>query len=112
MRHSARDFSLQAARTPSIPPAARWAARKCQRPSRKTVQLLGPAASAAERAGRVRVVPVTAACSRRVEASRWTDAQWPLAQPLFVALDLVQDPGRGREILYRWTPPEPWRRVK
>lgn len=33
-------------------------------------------------------------------------------QPLFVALDLAQDhPGRGRDVLNDWTPPEPWRRV-
>lgn len=78
---------------------------------RRAVQLLGPAATASTRAGRVRVAPVPAACSWRVEASGWTDAQWPLAHPLFVALDLAQDPGRGREILDGWTPPKPWRRV-
>ena len=32
-------------------------------------------------------------------------------QPLFVALDLAQDPGRGKEVLSDWTPPEPWHRV-
>ncbi len=30
---------------------------------------------------------------------------WPLAQPLFVALDLAQDLDRGRAILDTWTPP-------
>jgi len=43
--------------------------------------------------------------------ARLGNQRWPLAQPLFVALDLAQDPGRGREILNDWTPPEPWHRV-
>lgn len=50
-------------------------------------------------------------CSRRVDATGWANEIWPLAQPLFVALDLAQDPGRGREILADWTPPEQWHRV-
>jgi hypothetical protein len=37
--------------------------------------------------------------------------EWPLAHPVFVALDLAQDTGRGREILDAWTPPERWARV-
>jgi hypothetical protein len=32
--------------------------------------------------------------------------KWPVAHPLFVALDLAQDTGRGREILDAWTPTE------
>lgn len=77
---------------------------------RRAVQLLGPAPIATTRAARLRVAPVPAVCSQRVDgASR--NQEWPLAQPLFVALDLAQDPGRGREILDAWTPPEPWRRV-
>jgi hypothetical protein len=34
-----------------------------------------------------------------------------LAHPLFVALDLAADPGRGREILDGWTPPADVARV-
>lgn len=75
---------------------------------RRAVQLLGPAASSATRAARLRVAPVPSACERRVVSAR---QPWPLANPLVVALDLAQDPGRGREILDGWTPPEPWRRV-
>jgi hypothetical protein len=31
--------------------------------------------------------------------------------PVFVALDLAQDAGRGREARDAWTPPERWARV-
>ena len=31
---------------------------------------------------------------------------WPLPHPVFAALDLARDPGRGREILEQWTPEE------
>jgi len=42
---------------------------------------------------------------------RWSLGERPLAAPLFVALDLAQDVGRGREILNTWDPPEGWARV-
>ena len=29
---------------------------------------------------------------------------WPLPHPVFAALDLAQDPGRGREVLDQWSP--------
>ncbi|MBP2178729.1 hypothetical protein [Amycolatopsis magusensis] len=73
---------------------------------RRAVQLLGTATTASSRAGRVRVAPVPLVCSRRVDATAWAKDEWPLANPLFVALDLAQDPGRGREILDGWTPRE------
>ena len=79
---------------------------------RRAVRMLGPAATSAERAGRVRVAPVPLVCTRRIDgALRGINESWPLANPLFVALDLAQDPGRGREILDMWTPGEPWHRV-
>lgn len=78
---------------------------------RRAVQVLGLAATSSARAARVRVAPVPSVCSRRVDASAWGNEPWPLANPLFVALDLAQDPGRGREILDGWTPTGPWRRV-
>jgi len=31
-------------------------------------------------------------------------APWPLPDPVFAALDLARDPGRGREILAQWSP--------
>jgi hypothetical protein len=78
---------------------------------RRAVQVLGSASTPSLRAGRVRVAPVPAVCARRVDASGWANEVWPLAHPLFVALDLAQDPGRGREILDGWTPRSPWHRV-
>jgi hypothetical protein len=83
-----------------------------QRSMRRAVQLLGSASTSSSRAGRVRLAPVPMVCSRRVDGpTRRLDELWPLAHPLFVALDLAQDPGRGREILDGWTPTGPWRRV-
>lgn len=75
-------------------------------------RLLG-SAEYADRAATVRVAAVPWMCSRRVDAAErgLADTEWPLTQPLFVALDLATDPGRGREILDDWTPPAPWRRV-
>jgi len=78
---------------------------------RRALHLLGPAVSASSRACRVRVAPTSLVCDRRVDATSWAPEPWPLANPLFVALDLAQDPGRGREILQAWTPATPWNRV-
>lgn len=78
---------------------------------RRAVHLLGAARDHHSRAATVRVAPVPMVCAHRVDATGWANEEWPLALPLFVALDLAQDPGRGREILDTWTPPEPWRRV-
>ena len=78
---------------------------------RRAIHLLGQAHDHHSRAATVRVAPVSLICSDRVDATDWSDESWPLAKPLFVALDLAQDPGRGREILAGWTPPEPWHRV-
>lgn len=50
-------------------------------------------------------------CARRVDAAAWSIEAWPLAAPLFVALDLDQDAGGGCEILNDWDPPERWTRV-
>jgi len=78
---------------------------------RRAVHLLGPATSAAQRAGQVRIAPVPAVCNRRVDGTSWSGGEWPLAHPVFVALDLAQDPGRGQEILRDWTPTGPVQRV-
>jgi hypothetical protein len=77
---------------------------------RRAVVLLGSASSRAEAHCTVRVAPVGAACSRRVDLAA-NPYEWPLAHPVFVALDLAQDSGRGREVLDAWTPPERWARV-
>ncbi|WP_322762619.1 hypothetical protein [Frankia sp. Cr2] len=77
---------------------------------RRATTLLGAASTPAHARAAVRVAPVAAVCARRVELlpERW---QWPLAHPLFVALDLAQDEGRGREILDAWQPSPRWVRV-
>jgi hypothetical protein len=77
---------------------------------RRATTLLGGAAGPAQAQAAVRVAPVAAVCARRVSLlpDRWP---WPLAHPLFVALDLAQDEGRGREILDAWRPNPRWTRV-
>lgn len=78
---------------------------------RRARHLLGPTPDHATRAATIRVAPVPLVCSLRVDGTERGSHEWPLAQPLFVALDLAQDPVRGREILDGWTPPRRWRRV-
>jgi DNA-binding transcriptional ArsR family regulator len=86
-----------------------------ERVMRRAVHLLGPAAGRADRAATLRVGATMQVCIPREDPTKheWnrTSEYWPLAQPLFVALDLAQDPGRGRDTLNEWTPPEPWCRV-
>lgn len=77
---------------------------------RRATTLLGPAASAAQARAAVKVAPVPAIVRRRVDLDT-SPVEWPLAHPVFVALDLAQDVGRGREILSAWTPDERWARV-
>lgn len=76
---------------------------------RRATRLLG-VGSRDSAACAIRVAPVMAACRDRVNLPT-SPTEWPLAHPLFVALDLAQDSGRGREILDDWTPTEPWTRV-
>jgi hypothetical protein len=78
---------------------------------RRALHLLGTVSERSGRAATIRVAPVAAVCAHRIDATGWSTEHWPLAHPLFVALDLAGDPGRGREVLQGWTPPEPWRRV-
>jgi DNA-binding transcriptional ArsR family regulator len=77
---------------------------------RRATALLGAASSRSQARCAVRVAPVRAACSHRVDLVT-NPFEWPLAHPVFVALDLALDAGRGREILGAWTPPERWARV-
>lgn len=58
----------------------------------------------------IRVAPVPAVCRHRVDLDT-NPTEWPLVHPLFVALDLAQGLGRGREILDAWAPDERWTRV-
>jgi hypothetical protein len=86
-------------------------------PDRATLQragrLLGVANDPGNRMASARVAPVPMICSERIDpaGSRISTEHWPLANPLFVALDLARDPGRGAEILDGWQPPAPWRKV-
>jgi DNA-binding transcriptional ArsR family regulator len=81
-----------------------------QTTQRRATALLGAAASSSQARCAVRIAPVPAACGQRVD---WATSSfdWPLAHPLFVALDLAKDVGRGREVLDGWTPPGRWTRV-
>ncbi len=78
---------------------------------RRAIQLLGTARSHEDRAGTLRLAQVSAVCGGRVDGKPQGNSAWPLVHPLFVALDLAQDPGRGAEALASWDPPEGWHRV-
>lgn len=77
---------------------------------RRAKTLLGATDSVSNARGTVRVAPVPAVVGQRVDLGT-TAIDWPLAHPVFVALDLAQDGGRGREILDAWTPDDRWHRV-
>lgn len=81
-----------------------------QATARRAATLLGAAPSQNQARCAIRVAPVRAACSHRLDPAN-NPFEWPLAHPVFVALDLAQDAGRGREVLADWTPPERWARV-
>jgi hypothetical protein len=81
-----------------------------QATARRATALLGEAPSRSQARYALRVAPVPAACSHRVDLAT-NPFEWPLAHPLFVALDLARDTGRGREILAVWPPPDRWARV-
>lgn len=80
-------------------------------PSRTVLRLarsiLDETSSYASRRATIALPPVPAVCEHRVDVAGSTEEHWVLARPLFVALDLAQDQGRGREILSGWNP-EPW----
>ncbi len=77
---------------------------------RRAVNLLGAVTSTVDAACIIRVAPIDTVCARRYDVSH-NMFHWPLAHPVFVALDLARDVGRGREVLDSWTPPERWTRV-
>ncbi|MFI7544855.1 hypothetical protein [Actinoplanes sp. NPDC049599] len=76
----------------------------------RATTLLGAAGRPSQARATVRIAPVPAVVQRRVDLDT-NPMEWALAHPLFVALDLAQDVGRGREILDAWTPDERWSRV-
>lgn len=65
---------------------------------------LGEATNPASRACTVAVAPVRLACLQRVDHSRLTGEQWPVANHIIVALDIAQDRARGLEALEQWQP--------
>jgi Restriction endonuclease len=77
---------------------------------RRATTLLGVAISSAQATATVKVAPVPAVVEQRVDLAT-SPVEWPLTHPVFVALDLAQDVGRGREILSAWTPDDRWARV-
>lgn len=74
---------------------------------RRAVQLLGAVPPGGVPLATLRAAPSPLALQHRVQQA----GSWPLAPPLFVALDLALDQGRGREVLEQWQPPPPWVRV-
>lgn len=86
-----------------------------ERVMRRAAKLLSPAREHTMPAAVLRVAPTPLVCTHRQDPVNFpgngNSEFWPMTRPLFVALDLAQDPGRGREILDGWTPPEPWSRV-
>lgn len=77
---------------------------------RRATTLLHPAEATSHVRATVRIAPVPRAVTQRVPSPSGA-FEWPLTHPLFVALDLAQDSGRGREILQGWEPDEEWIRV-
>ncbi|AXG14541.1 ArsR family transcriptional regulator [Intrasporangium calvum] len=77
---------------------------------RRATTLLGGVEHGRQARATIRVAPVPAAVTGRVDLPA-NPLEWPLTHPLFVALDLAQDTGRGREILAGWTPEGRWTRV-
>lgn len=66
-----------------------------------------------QRACTVAVAPTPLVVAPRYRANAMATSwlEWPIAHPLFAALDLAQDRARGVEILEDWTPPAPFTRV-
>ncbi|MBB6627501.1 transcriptional regulator [Nocardioides sp. KIGAM211] len=78
--------------------------------ARRAKRLLEPASSRETAKCSIRVAPVPAVCRERLDV-QMNFYEWPVAHPLFVALDLAQDKGRGREILDDWNPKNGWDRA-
>jgi hypothetical protein len=72
--------------------------------ARRAETLLGVPLNSEARGATLRVAPVPQVCSIRNRPN--ADQRWPLVHPLFVALDLAKDPGRGQEVLSFWEPGE------
>ena len=77
---------------------------------RRAQTLLHPSITPVDAGCSIRVAPVPTACAPRFNI-HVDYGEWPATHPVFVALDLAQDQGRGREILEAWTPDREWSRV-
>ncbi len=73
--------------------------------ARRAERRLG-SADWANATGVIAVPPTPLVCIGRRRAPLNT-IDWPTPHPLYLALDLARDQGRGREILDGWKPPEP-----
>jgi hypothetical protein len=73
-----------------------------QTEARRAQRALGTAEWSDRRAA-IAVPPTPLVTTRRIPSPD-PKSQWPLVHPVFVALDLARDPGRGREILDQWAP--------
>ena len=75
--------------------------------ARRAERSLSPA-SWEDHAAVIAVPPSLLVCSNRQEPpARLEPSFLPTVHPLFLALELAQDPARGREILDQWTPDSP-----
>jgi hypothetical protein len=79
--------------------------------ARRAETLLGVPARNTTPAATLRVAPVPQVCAFSLTTTGFPGKPWPLAHPLFVALDLAGDPGRGTEVLAGWRPQEETIRV-
>jgi hypothetical protein len=72
---------------------------------RLAISILGELRDGETGRARLAAAPVRVVCEERIAGEGPGDGRWPVTRPLFVALDLAQDPGRGEEILRGWDPP-------
>ena len=77
---------------------------------RRASTLLGAATTTETTRATLRVAPIPSAVQPRQDLPDQNPTEWPLTHPLFVALDLARDEGRGRDVLADWDP-EGWDRV-
>ena len=75
---------------------------------RRALDVYGEGAPSETRGARIAIAPLPVVCCPRYAVPGET---WPGTHPLFVALDLAQDPARGAEALGAWHPPSPFARV-
>jgi hypothetical protein len=83
--------------TTEAPP---WLWVPSQAEARRAERSLG-STSWEERAAVIAVAPTALVCQPRFRIS---GTEWPTTHPVFIALDLARDQGRGREILADWKP--------